>query len=271
MTDKSKGKIALLNGDRAFVRSITDTLTNADYTVVAPAANLTAFALLDQEKPDIIIIDLQPPNLASYALLDTIQSKGYKTPILLAITPELINDNISKKGIAGLLIKPIDHYRMLTHIKAILDVQKPTQKEDVSEIKEPEGAAKPETKEEKEKPLILIVDDEPDMQTLLADLLNFSGYNVATASDGVEGLNVAKNKMPSVILLDIMLPKLDGFQVCRLLKFNEKYRKIPIIMLTARSHPKDREIAEVSGADGYIVKPFETKQLMAELNRLIKK
>ena len=73
--------------------------------------------------------------------------------------------------------------------------------------------------------------------------------------------------MPQAILLDIMLPKLDGFQVCRLLKFNEKYAEIPIIMLTARNHPKDRELAEGSGANGYIVKPFETKQLIEELRK----
>lgn len=122
----------------------------------------------------------------------------------------------------------------------------------------------------KEKPTILVVDDEPDMQSLLSDLLVFSGFEVVTAGDGVEGLKLAQQHNPDAILLDIMLPKLDGFQMCRLLKFNEKYREIPVVMLTARNHPKDRDLAEGSGADGYIVKPFETKSLLEQLWRVIR-
>ncbi len=214
-----------------------------------------------------------------------------------------MSDNLAQRGIAGLLIKPIDKNRMLTHVEAMLDlqeisriysdresgalppaeheqeapppaaeVQQPEPQQPLKPVPEPPRQIRPDSHKEEgsaTKPLVLVVNDEPDMRTLLSDLLNFSGFEVMTADDGVQGLKIAQQVMPQAILLDIMLPKLDGFQVCRLLKFNEKYAEIPIIMLTARNHPKDRELAEGAGANGYIVKPFETKDLIEELRKVM--
>ncbi|MFA4874665.1 MAG: response regulator [bacterium] len=296
MTGSGQAKIAILNGQKSFIDSVSSVLAAAGYAIAISEGGTPALALITREKPDLIILELQPPDLSGYALMDILKAKGLTIPVLVATSPELIGDNLSHQGIAGLLIKPIDHERMLMHVAAILEIQKASRKagsgetaetpaavpgafETAPELVAPqappvsEAPTEPELEPEPEwprsKPLVLIVDDEPDMQTLLSDLLSFSGFDVATAGDGVEGLKEAQKKMPDAILLDIMLPKLDGFQMCRLLKYNEKYREIPIIMLTARNHPKDRELAEAAGSDGYIVKPFETKQLIAEIKRLI--
>lgn len=278
--------IAILNGEPAAIALISEVLQAASYEVFTPAEGEEPLAILGRCTPELIILDLQSPKVSGLVLLDIIRNKGVKTPILVVTTPELVSDSLAQQGIAGLLIKPINRQRLLPHVQAILEIQRVT----------PEGkraarilaavpaavasaaiAPKPLPAREGdasfkngEKPLVLVVDDEPDMQSLLSDLLTFSGFEVITAGDGMEGLKLAQQKNPDAILLDIMLPKLDGFQMCRLLKFNERFRTIPVIMLTARNHPKDRDLAEGSGADGYIVKPFETNNLLDQLGRLIR-
>ncbi len=116
---------------------------------------------------------------------------------------------------------------------------------------------------------ILIVDDEPDMIYAVEMQLKANHYEVLTASDGKEGLEKARSESPDLIILDLMLPKLDGYKVCRLLKFDEKYKKIPIIMYTARGQEEDEKIGYQVGVDAYLVKPFEPKVLLEKIHDLL--
>lgn len=119
------------------------------------------------------------------------------------------------------------------------------------------------------RPLVLVVDDEPDMQETLRALLEFGGFDVILAEDGQKGLAMAQARLPNAMILDIMLPKMDGFQVCRLLKFDEKFRDIAIVILTARNLPEDRELSLASNADSYFIKPVDPNALIAELKKLM--
>ncbi|MFC1703898.1 response regulator transcription factor [Candidatus Omnitrophota bacterium] len=116
---------------------------------------------------------------------------------------------------------------------------------------------------------ILIVDDEALLIKMEALRLEAAGHSVITASDGQEGLEKAKTENPDLIVLDLMLPKLDGYKVCRMLKFDEKYKDIPIIMLTARAQEDDKKIGEEVGADAYMTKPFEPQALLDKINELL--
>jgi len=109
---------------------------------------------------------------------------------------------------------------------------------------------------------ILIVDDEMDIVETLCFALEQEGYECITAFDGIEALNKARGDNPDLMLLDIMLPKMNGYKVSRLLKFDEKYQHIPIIMLTAKTQDADRILGIETGADGYLTKPFDTKNLL---------
>jgi two-component system alkaline phosphatase synthesis response regulator PhoP len=109
---------------------------------------------------------------------------------------------------------------------------------------------------------ILVVDDEPDIVEALAFRLEQEGYVVITAADGLDALDKARDESPDLIVLDIMLPKLDGFQVSRMLKFDDHYHDIPIIMLTAKTQDRDVETGMSTGADEYVKKPFDAKTLM---------
>lgn len=117
---------------------------------------------------------------------------------------------------------------------------------------------------------ILVVDDEPDISKLIKARIESAGYSVVTAFDGAEALKTVKENMPDLILLDVMLPKMDGYQVCRLLKFDEKFKNIPIIMLTARAGESDKEKSVEAGADAYLTKPFQTEELLSKISSLLK-
>ncbi|OGC05222.1 two-component system response regulator [candidate division WOR-1 bacterium RIFOXYA12_FULL_43_27] len=117
---------------------------------------------------------------------------------------------------------------------------------------------------------ILLVDDEPELVEMVKMRLAANGFEVITAGDGVEGLEKARSEKPDLIILDLMLPKMNGYEVCRLLKFEEKTGKIPIILFSARAQESDKATGKDVGADAYIVKPFEPQALIAKINELLK-
>lgn len=104
---------------------------------------------------------------------------------------------------------------------------------------------------------ILIVDDEQDIVETLQFMLEAEGYECHCAFDGESGLNMAKEIIPDLIILDVMMPKINGYKISRLLKYDNKYKDIPIIMITARSQDEDKTIGEETGVNEYITKPFE--------------
>lgn len=115
------------------------------------------------------------------------------------------------------------------------------------------------------KPRILIVDDEPDLLAVLHFGLEAEGFDVVEATDGERGLEMARTCEPALIVLDLMLPRLDGYKVCRALKFDERYRQIPIFILSARSGETDRRLALDLGADAYMTKPYDMRDLVARI------
>jgi DNA-binding response OmpR family regulator len=116
---------------------------------------------------------------------------------------------------------------------------------------------------------VLIIDDEIDLVETMTFRLESAGYEVINAFDGLEGLDKARAENPDIILLDVMMPKMDGYHVCRMLKFDEKYRHIPIIMLTARGQEQDKATGLEVKADLYMTKPFESSELMTNIKKLI--
>lgn len=117
---------------------------------------------------------------------------------------------------------------------------------------------------------ILIVDDEVDLVETLRFSLENEGYNVLVSYNGEDALNQARKENPDLILLDLMLPKLDGYKVCRLLKFDERYKHIPILMLTAKTQEKDKLLGKETGANEYITKPFEMDELIEKVKAYLK-
>jgi len=117
-------------------------------------------------------------------------------------------------------------------------------------------------------PLVLLVDDEPSIRETVSFILEMEGYRVATAGDGETALARARELRPPVMLLDAMLPKRDGFDVCRAIKADPELAAIRIVMLTALGQKVEQERAMRAGADFYVTKPFDEEELLALLGRL---
>lgn len=118
---------------------------------------------------------------------------------------------------------------------------------------------------------ILIIEDEKDIVNLLSYHFRQAGYNVSTALNGFEGLQKAKKEKPSIIILDLMLPELDGEDVCRALKADPLTKSIPILMLTAKSEEVDRIIGFELGADDYVTKPFSPRELVLRVKAILRR
>jgi DNA-binding response OmpR family regulator len=117
---------------------------------------------------------------------------------------------------------------------------------------------------------ILVVDDEQDLVAIVKMRLEANNYEVLAAYDGQEGLDKARKENPDLIILDLMLPKMDGYKVCGLLKKDTRYSKVPIIMFTARAQESDKTLGGEVGADAYITKPFEPQVLLTKIKELLK-
>lgn len=117
---------------------------------------------------------------------------------------------------------------------------------------------------------ILIADDSPTILTMINEIIISAGYDTLTAIDGQEALDKARKEKPDLIVLDLMLPKIDGYKVCAMLKFDKNFSKIPIIILTARAGENDKEMGKEVRADFYITKPVDPGVLVNKIKELIK-
>jgi DNA-binding response OmpR family regulator len=117
---------------------------------------------------------------------------------------------------------------------------------------------------------ILIAEDEPDTANLLEFHLHRRGYHTTVASDGLNALNLSFERHPDLVILDLMLPKLHGFEVCRMLKTSPSTRHIPVFMLTAMASTEDKVQGFNLGADEYMTKPFEVSELLARVESLLR-
>ncbi|HUI08333.1 MAG TPA: response regulator [Verrucomicrobiae bacterium] len=119
--------------------------------------------------------------------------------------------------------------------------------------------------------IVLIVDDEQDVLDLLVYNLQKAGYKTVTARDGAVALQRAQDEVPSLIILDLMLPQLDGTEVCRQLKADSKTAHIPIIMLTAKAEEVDRVVGLELGADDYVTKPFSPREMVLRVKTVLRR
>lgn len=121
------------------------------------------------------------------------------------------------------------------------------------------------------KPKILVVDDEPDALELIEFNLKSSGLDVLTAADGETALALARTQVPDLLLLDLMLPEVDGLEVCKILRRDPATSSIPIIMLTAKAAEVDRVLGLELGADDYVTKPFSPRELVLRVKNLLRR
>ena len=116
---------------------------------------------------------------------------------------------------------------------------------------------------------ILIVDDEPDLVQTLQDRLEMNGYDIVTANNGKEGLEKAVQEKPNIVLLDVIMPVMDGLEMLEALRKNPETKNCSVIMLTARSQRQDIVRAKVCGIQDYVVKPFDLSELIEKIENIV--
>jgi DNA-binding response OmpR family regulator len=120
-----------------------------------------------------------------------------------------------------------------------------------------------------EKARILLIDDHQTVFRLLEAIVRIKGYKLLYAESGQQGIVMARKEQPDLILLDVMMPDIDGFKVCQYLKENDDTKEIPIMFLTARGADGDLEAGRKAGADGFMTKPFQTMEVLKQIERLL--
>lgn len=116
---------------------------------------------------------------------------------------------------------------------------------------------------------ILVVDDEVNITQILEFSIGAEGFDVITAQNGEEAIEKARREQPDLIILDIMMPKIDGYEACRILKANPLTKHIPVVLLTAKGREVDKRLGYEVGATDYIVKPFSPNKLIEKIHRLL--
>jgi len=117
--------------------------------------------------------------------------------------------------------------------------------------------------------LILVVDDDRSHIKLMEKLLGAEGYNVVVCDEAPNGLEIAMKRRPNLIVLDVMMPIINGFNICRLIKSEEECKHIPIILLTSRVTEEDQKIGQEVGADAYLLKPVNTQEFLNKVRELL--
>jgi CheY-like chemotaxis protein len=119
------------------------------------------------------------------------------------------------------------------------------------------------------KPKILLIDDHKTVLKLIEAIIRLKGYDLIYAENGHQGISSARQEKPDLILLDVMMPDLDGFKVCQYLKSEPETKDIPVIFLTARGAEDDLEFGRKAGADGFISKPFQTMDVLKQVEQML--
>ena len=235
--------------NRILMRQI---LKSHGYELLEAADGAVGLAMAREHMPDLILLDMQMPVMDGFAVIQELRKAPELSKMkVIAVTSFAMKgdrENALEAGFDDYVTKPIDTRKFVELVKSILPGENIILK----------------------KPVILCVDDKPENLKLLESILVPRGYEVVIASNGEEVLQKIKTRTVDLVLLDLMMPSMDGLQVSRKIKDNKKYRNIPIVMLTAYSGVEDY-IESLSGeVFAYLHKPFETEELVRIVRAALK-
>ncbi len=242
-------KILIVDDDEDIVELIKNRLESNAYEVMTASNGVEAFAVCQDCIPDLILLDVCMVIMDGYKFIKEIKwISGLKdVPVLILSARTNTKDLFAEEGIDNFVQKPFSPDHLLKQVNNCLKVEKTLPRKKV-----------------------LVVDDEYDLVELIESRLEANGYEVVKAINGMTGLQKAKDELPDVIILDVSMPQIDGFSVCRIIKSNPKLRDIPIIMLTSRTAKSDRKLGKEIQADAYMTKPFEASNLLGKIEQLAK-
>lgn len=295
----TKPRILIAGDDNASVKFLAQTIKQEHFNVLTAVDGYEALKIAEKDLPDIILLDAEISVINSDQVIKKIKQTNITESIPIILMVSIDDGEVRKKGLeAGveeILNKPVNEIELLTRIQSMLrlkryqDALAIRQKSEVKfcedqkakppkNIEDDSGAANiasdavelEESKTSKPIRLLLIEDDPKDIKLMRA-YLRSPEYRLTTASIGKEGLDIANQRPFDLIILDVMLPDINGFEICRRLKAGEITRHIPVIFTTSLGDVDSRVNGVEAEGDGYLVKPVERRELWAKIQVLVKK
>jgi CheY-like chemotaxis protein len=245
-------KILVVEDDRDLALLLRRQLESDGYQVLLAGSGEDALWLAREEQPQLITLDIMLPDIDGFVVLERLKAHPLTMAIPVVIA-SVVGETETEKGYAlgavDYVVKPFEEEKLLQAVR--------------------QGLASLDTKPQS--PKLLVVDDDPDILGLMHEALSFHGYEVFTAANGREALDRVPQVRPDLILLDLKMPQLDGYEVIRRLKGDESTRPIPIVVITASPVDKERDRVRVlgMGASEYITKPLSIDVLIQEIKRAI--
>ena len=237
-------KILIIEDEPALVKAFEVRLRTEGYEPVAAFDGEEGLRKAREEAPDLIILDLMLPRIEGYEICRRLKSDENceHIPIMMVTVKSQDEDRAKgfRMGADEYVVKPFEWDNLLGKVNSLVGP----------------------------KATILVTDDEPDLVKALTLRLESEGYKVVTASDGKESLQKARELEPDLIILDVMMPEMDGFEACRCLR-KDLGLDIPIIMLTVKAESDDKTKGLQMGADVYITKPFDYDNLIYHVRTLL--
>lgn len=273
--DESRKVILTIDDEKEVIYIMRQYLHQSNYQIIFPRNGEDVLELARKYKPFAITLDILMPGRSGWDILQTL--KGDKTtsgiPVIVAsILAE--KERAADMGATGYLVKPFEPQHLLQFLEELasksgrkkmrLDLPKIWQFKG-KESKRPKVSGSKAGAAHRER--ILLVDDDQDTQYAMQYMLEEAGYQVFVAGDGREAIKQAESVKPHLILMDIMMPGMDGYKATQILKKKERFKKVPIVAMTAKAMKGDREKTILAGCDDYIAKPFETGAILNIINK----
>jgi len=275
---KTEKRILLVEDNEVAIIQVERLLEGEGYTVDVACGGEEALEYIKRRIPDGIILDLMMPKVDGFEVLEKIRGAKMtaKIPVIVLTAKDLTPDDFKKlsgNNIQYLIHKgDVDQSTLLTKTKLMLG-EKPGATTGVSDKEKkvaPKNAKREpgKVKSKKITPTILVVEDNPDNMITIKSILQ-NRYNILEATEGEEGLKTALTDLPDLVLLDMALPKMDGFEVVRKIRDDKGAASIPVIALTAHAMKGDRERIIKAGCDDYIPKPIDGESILKKIEEWI--
>jgi DNA-binding response OmpR family regulator len=250
--------ILIIDDDEDWVQMLSMRLQHEGYQVEIAFDAVNAVSQAIKLKPDLVLLDIRIPSGDGIGVLDNLRGNAntFNIPViaLTALSDKQTVEAMTELGISGYFVKPADRSELLEKIEEVL-----TKKCSDSLFN---------NKERSMGKKILIVDDEPDLLKVTSLRLKKIGYEVFGGADGQEALNMARQIIPDLIILDVYLPVINGDDVTKILKKDGELKHIPIILISATTKTLAERTME-SGASAYLAKPFEPEELAGKVEEIL--
>ena len=232
--------------------------------ILTASSGVEAISIVEEKNPNIVILDIMMPDMDGFEVCAKLKASKETSDIPIIILSARTSAKDMQKGFnlgaVNYIEKPFDSNDLIGRIESALKLKDKDKTSQEKVLKD--------TEDEK---VILVVDDNMSNLTTVKSVLTEQGYkNIFTASSGAEALSMVKEKNPNLVILDIMMPDMDGFEVCAKLKASKETSDIPIIILSARTSAKDMQKGFNLGAVNYIEKPFDSNDLIGRIESALK-